>query len=378
MPPIVGWDGMSTRFAGGLAQLPIGAIPASDLSAGIQFGIDLQPDRPSVGTLFEAVDSETQSSLTVDLNAAIDRTQVDVTLVDGAGRRLSATFETSRSAGKRLVCRIVPRQNVIRIYEIQPWCSGADPNPKYLAREGPRAFGRFPREIRLAGSGAFSGRAAEFWFRVGKYEGADVTGLKAASRSGRDWTLGPRLPTPELVSLFRTQLMWLRQVATNQPLTYGDFLRGSTVAYSWLLDRRPMLHLLQQGLGIQVALPCQTETSRAYEALVLSKAPIYMQRGAYMGGPLRADWGPIKRFLTDPAYFISGRAVSNRDFIEVVRNKMGGGHYDEERTPLQRDLLEAASSMRLAGEAALLYQMKMLLHALLVGAESSGLSSWLT
>ncbi|PYI50622.1 MAG: hypothetical protein DMC62_08690 [Verrucomicrobia bacterium] len=97
-----------------------------------------------------------------------------------------------------------------------------------------------------------------------------------------------------------------------------------------------------------------------------------------MGGPLRADWGPIKRFLTDPAYFISGRAVSNRDFIEVVRNKMGGGHYDEERTHLQRDLLEAASSMRLAGEAALLYQMKMLLHALLVGAESSGLSSWLT
>jgi hypothetical protein len=153
MPPIVGWDGASTRFVGATARLPFGE--PSQVADGLHFGIDLQPDGPSSAKVFETVAGLGPGKLRFELTADRLGSRLRLELVDDDGRRLIAEAPASRSAGKRVICRIVPKQDAVRFYEIQPWASTSSLQVTYLAQEGPRTFDQFPSEFELAGAGGF-------------------------------------------------------------------------------------------------------------------------------------------------------------------------------------------------------------------------------
>jgi hypothetical protein len=378
LPPIVGSDGGSTWFAGSGHV----AVPEFPLKSAAEFflGVDLQPDNGEPQTVLGAVWD--RSAMLVEANTHGERS-LALTIRDEVGRSLVARAELSPSAAHRILITGDLRSASISIHELQPWARdpGRALDVETTVAEPPEAWP--PSEAGFAMSGTlvngthqpgYVGRMAEVY--LGDHSLAASRPVALASASDNPTALAyERLvaPTQALLHRFRRDLQRLRDWAASSRSSVGDLDDASLILYRWLFDKHAVLVDLAASLGVQLWLPGMSERERRYLDVVLEDEPIFQMTGVL--GPESAfgfAWEPLDQWRKSPAFHTNGHAVSHEALIKFVRNKLGGGHFDEhDRTKWQRDLVGFTSGLRVMGEDALLYQLRAVAEAVLSGVAAS-------
>jgi hypothetical protein len=378
LPPIVGSDGGSTWFAGGGHV----AVPQFPLHSAGEFflGFDLQPDNSDPQVLLGAVWA--RSALLVEVNVPHARS-LSISIRDETDHQLVARAELSPAAARRLVITGDLLSAAISVHEIQPWARqpGSALDVEVVVTEPPAAWP--PSQAGFAMSGSlvdglhqpgYVGRIAEVYLGDHALEASRPAALVSASDNPTGLTYG-RLatPFPELLGRFRRDIRRLREWAAASHSTAGDLDDASLILYRWLFDQHPLLVDLAGSLGVQLWLPGMSERERRYMDVVLDDRPTLQMTGVL--GPESAfgfEWEPVEQWRSNPAFHTNGHAVSHEAFIRFVRNKLGGGHFDEhDRTRWQRDLIGFTEGLRVMGQDALLYQLRAIADAVLLGVAAS-------
>jgi hypothetical protein len=368
------------HFMGGSGELPIRGL-GPGLAGGLWLGVDIQPDNASEMPVFTTA-GPAVAGLRLYVNADNIVGRVRLELRDDDSRRLVGYADPSRAIGKRVICTVSPKQSRIRFYEIQPWAAGRVLTTSYLEQGGARSFENFPELFHLAQAETadlrveFHGRLAEFFIGTGAYPPNKVTALKDATQNTGTVELASAPPSVELRREFLRQLAELRSFANMSAMNEQAFRQSALIAYQWLIDRSPMLLRIGNGFGIQVSLPGRSDAAPGYETSVLADEPLILQRSGYHNSPLGYRWVSLQEFNAEAVFYIGKRPVSNRDFVDLVRNKLGPAHFDEDRTVLQRELLAITAGLHLDGVPSLVYQMRGLAEALIMSASACGLETW--
>src|SRR6202035_6198964 len=101
----------------------------------------------------------------------------------------------------------------------------------------------------------------------------------------------------------------------------------------------------------------ESDTGHKYSNIVLTDTPIYYQKSSLGSDkPFGFKWISLETFLQEPPFFVDQQPISHSHFISLVRNKLGGGHFDKDRSQIQRRLLELTAQLHLANQNALHYQ----------------------
>lgn len=378
LPPIVGSEGGSTWFAGDGHV----AVPDFPLRSASEFflGLDLQPDDCEPQVLLGAVWG--RAALLVETNTLGDRS-LTVTVRDEMDRSLVARTELSRSASHRMLVTGDLRPPWISVHELQPWAR--DPGCALVVEtdvtEPPSAW--LPSQAGFAMSGSlvngthqpgYVGRIAEVYLGDHAMDASRPVALAHASDNPTALTYERLMaPTRALLDRFRRDLRRLRDWAASSRSAASDLDDASLILYRWLFDTHPVLVDLAASLGVQLWLPGMSDRERRYLDVVLEDKPIFQMTGVL--GPESAfgfAWEPLDQWRKSPAFHTNGHPVSHEALIKFVRNKLGGGHFDEhDRTKWQRDLVGFTAGLRVMGQDALLYQLRAVAEAVLFGVAAS-------
>ena len=153
---------------------------------------------------------------------------------------------------------------------------------------------------------------------------------------------------------------------------------AAILLWSWLFDRKtPVLVRLARGYGVQLWMPGPSERARRYEEAVLASGPVVLvQGGTGPESPMGFSWLTLEEWQRTPVLHAQGHAVSARDFIRFVRNKLGAGHFDEtQRDEPQKRLLEVTTGLELGNEGALEFQMRHLASQVLLATSVARLEA---
>jgi hypothetical protein len=146
------------------------------------------------------------------------------------------------------------------------------------------------------------------------------------------------------------------------------------------MDKRPQLPAICRGLGIQLWMPGASARARRYTEALLSLSPeLHVVGGLGPDGPFGFEWVDVPTWRSEPAFHVRGVPVTRDQFVKFVRNKLGGGHFDEtNRTQWQRDLLAVTEGLKLLDQEALAFQMKAITTELALAVDVSRLRTVLS
>ena len=106
---------------------------------------------------------------------------------------------------------------------------------------------------------------------------------------------------------------------------------------------------------------------------MLDDSPLYFQKSSFGSASfLEFKWISPEAFWQEESFFVDSKPISHRHFIDLVRNKLGGGHFDKDRSPDQRKLLELTAQLQLANQNALYYQMHQMLRGIMEAIKTCG------
>lgn len=351
--------------------------PADGINAAEQLAIliDVQPE--SAGRPMDALHaSDDQGHVVVRLNDG-GRGMVTVDFGNPSARFV-AQASTSLSVAKRLLISTRPANGQIDVYELQQWAdNSASPAPapiEILIDERPSVVGPSSAGVVRIGDSPlptpYVGRTANVAL-FGHMLGADrAEALRTASDNPFALTFDElgRI-SAEMRELALDDIARLRELMQSPTFTPRDMRDAAGVLSRWLLDAGggtpPMLDLLARRLGLQVWFPGQSEHERRYNQVIASAGPVFSMRGDHgLVGPFDCGvWVDAASWLDEVAFTVRGLATSNGQLIKMVRNKLGGGHFDEsDRRSWQRELLDLTKSLTLMNTGALEYQVRALVR----------------
>ena len=171
----------------------------------------------------------------------------------------------------------------------------------------------------------------------------------------------------ERSQLFFDDLKKLRAWNASPSLS-SDAMRGiSNILFRWLFDKHPMLQDICNEAKLPLLLPVPSDKAAAYSSTVISLNPdFYLCSGFHTGARLGVRLASLPEYSQSTVLHIRGRNVTVRDLVAMVRNKLGGGHYDPvERKKWQKDLLRISDALFIAHQKALNHAMKQILTGIL-------------
>jgi hypothetical protein len=367
LPPIVGDEGFSAWFGGlGHVRVPALTLPA-DAGDGIWFGVDLQPDSPAEQVVLGTARTD-GTALRLLVNQGNMPGRLSVLLRDEDGRSLMVHAQGSPSVARRVVVTTKPRLNEVLFYEIQPWAAAPSTAlvsefdlaeaPSRFVFDQPFAFGGWVEDGQRLGE--YAGRLANVCIGTGSFDETRLAPLVAAS--GNPSSLANRdlgNPSNELRLRFTRDVERLRGWRRQAAMTLNDMDDASALVYRWLVQQKgSMVPSLCRLLGVQLWLPGASERSRKYAAALLGTSPSLALSGEKGPNAPDFEWVPREQWLSEPAFLVDDYAVTRKEFVTFVRNKLGGAHFDERRREdWQPKLLAASSGLRPLGLDALVFQM---------------------
>jgi hypothetical protein len=134
-----------------------------------------------------------------------------------------------------------------------------------------------------------------------------------------------------------------------------------------------MIKIACAAYGIPLWFHGESDAGHKYSNAVLADAPIYYQKAANGSARLLGfKWISLEAFLQEPSFFVDQEPISHGHFIGLVRNKLGGGHFDKDRSQNQRSLLELTAQFQIANQNALSYQMYQLVRGVMEAITACG------
>lgn len=308
--------------------------------------------------------------------------RIETMLRDDEGKVLVGYADTSYSRAKRVMCTADPRSNLLGFFELQPWVDG-DLQSHYIKREGPTRFSDLVHPL-IIGEWNIDG------FREGHYIGR-MTNIamfnrwysKKATKEFRKASTNPTQlpllgqvvpPTSEQLIRLDSDIKRLQKFSQKPSMEYDDFFDASIILFRWLCDTHPMIRKVCEAYGIQLWFHGQSDRERAYSSAVLADSPVYLQKPSFGSDNIFGfKWISLEAFLQEESFFVNKNPVPHRVFIDLVRNKLDGGHYDESRSFEQKRLLELANKLQLANQQALYYQMHQLVRGVMGAINACGI-----
>ena len=380
-PPIVGDDGGSALIDNNnYATLSTLGDFGSNLGKGLYIGIDIQADTGIRQTIFGTeVLNHTGIKLVHEYMESNER--LEFTLRDDNGRELSGQAYLSPGRAKRIVVVIDAGKNTISFYELEPWSPLFLLETVYIKRETPSMFSNLTFPILLGGSnvegkrdGYFQGRVAHFYIGNNIITTHQVNELRRHSTNptGLTHELVERGNTKESIHLYLEDLTRLRDMVKAHGLDDSMLRESSVILYRWLLDRNPLLKQICHGCGIQLWLLGRSEKEKKFDAVANKLKPMFSARGSYGSDSIMGyKWIDLNEYITDSAITVNGKEVTNGGLLRLVRNKLGGGHYDEEdRKKWQKELKTISDSIHIAGQNAMNFQIYRLLKGVLEAVDA--------
>src|SRR5574341_299828 len=335
-------EGASVHLDGqGYIELPTINSIGSELNKGFYIGIDIQPevddDLVLCGTGVRG-----QTGLGLFLRSLGNNLyKLKIELTDDRGKLLSAFVQLSLAPAKRLLVSVLPPASAVTVSEVTLREDHLKLETEYSKRESPSEFSGFAYPMLVGGfnaegvrQGRFVGRMSEIFFKFGGPITVEhLNSLIAASRQdiNRLNAVRPKVSkSVERRQVFGDDLVKLRRWNSLPQLGDSDMRDVSVVLSKWLIDRNPLLQDLCDELEIQLTLPGESDKGRGYHAVIQKDRPVYAQ-SVHIGtrSNFGFKWVPLEHFLEDMAFVTQGHAVSHGAFISFVRNKLGGGHFDE-------------------------------------------------
>jgi hypothetical protein len=380
-PPIVGDEGASTFLA---RDAYISGSTMGEFGSRIEEGfcllIDIQSDSSGEQVpLGSGVTNGTAFRIRLNAHGVLNR--IETMLWDDEGKVLAGYADTSASRAKRLVCTADPRSNLLAFYEIQPW---VDDNlqPHYTKQEGPIRFSNLLHPLIIGGwnldghrEGFYVGRIAEVAMFNHWYTRQATKRFRKVSTNPTQLPLLGQVPppTPEQLVRLDSDIKKMQKISQKPLMEDDDFFDASIILYRWFLDKHPMIKKVSEAYGIQLWFYGKSDTERQYSQVVLDDSPIYYQKTSFGSDSLFGfKWITLEAFLQEEAFFVDKNPISHRYFIDLVRNKLGGAHLDEDRSASQRRLLELANQLRLMNQKALYYQMHQLVRGVMEALKACG------
>lgn len=363
-PPVLG-EGTSYHFQsqGYLEMGTLGDL-GRQMSEGFYIGIDIQIESKTQQSICGVIISgETAFVIHLNTGGVFSRLQIEIR--DDNRKVLRGCTQLSNEAAKRLLISVDPSNNNIEVYEINLQEADITRSINYLERGSPTDFSDFRYPFLVSGynsdgarQGSFIGRISQIFLNNKILSAEQVDRLRQVSREEikRIYGQRPNIPySAERQELFIDHLTKLRRWSSQASLSRSDMRDASNIVFVWLFDRNALLQDLCDELGLQLSLP-----------------------GASDNSSLGFKWVPLSGFRDEVAFHVQGHTVSHQDFVKMVRNKLGGGHFDIlERKQWQMNLKTYSDAIRLGGHEALNLQMKMLVEVLLQTVESCGIETQL-
>ena len=380
-PPIVGDEGGST-FLTRDAYLYGDTLEdfGSRMEEGFCFLLDIQSASLDEQILLgSGVTNGT--AFRIQLNADGVSNRVEMMLRDDDGNVLAGYADTSASRAKRLVCTADPRSNLLAFFELQPW---VDDNLQihYTKQDGPIHFSNLVHPLIMGGwnldgqrKGHYVGRMANVAMFNRWYTRKATKGLRKASTNPTQLPLLGQVPPPNHEQLIRldADIKRLQKFAQKPFMEYDDFFDTSIILYRWLFDTHSMIKEVCEAYGIQLWFYGESDAGHKYSNVILEDAPIYYQKSSPGSNKLLGfKWIALEAFGQEPSFFVDQKPISHHYFIDLVRNKLGGGHFDKDRSPDQKKLLELTAQLQLANQDALYYQMHQLVRGVMEALKACG------
>jgi hypothetical protein len=380
-PPIVGDEGGSISLARDayLYGDTLGDF-GSRMEEGLCFLLDVQSDSFDEQILMgSGVTDGTAFRIRLHIDGVPNR--VELMLRDDDGKVLAGYADTSASRAKRLVCTADPRSNLLAFFELQPW---VDDNLQahYIKQEGPIRFSNLVHPLIIGGwnlegqrEGHYVGRLANVAIYQRWFTKRATKGLKKASTNPTNLPLVGQVSLPDSEQLMRLgyDIGKLQKISQQSLIEYDDFFDASIILYRWLLDRHPMIREACEAYGIQLWFYGESDAGRNYSNVILADTPTYYQKSSFGSDKLLGfKWIPLEAFLQEPSFFVDKKPISHRHFIGLVRDKLGGGHFDKDRSLDERRLLELAAQLQLANQRAFSYQMYQLVRGVMEAITTCG------
>lgn len=292
--------------------------------------------------------------------------RVEIMLRDDDGKALAGYADASASRAKRLVCTADPRSNLLSFFELQPW---VDDNLQtyYTMQEAPICFSDLVHPVIVGGwnlegqrTGHYVGRLANFAVFNRYFSKKTTNKYKKVSTNPTNLPMIGQVSPPESEQLIRLDydIKRLQKFSQLSHLEYDDFFDASVILYRWFVDAHPMIKIACAAYGIPLWFHGESDAGYKYSNAVLADAPIYYQKAVYGSARLFGfKWISLEAFLQEPSFFVDQEPISHGHFIGLVRNKLGGGHFDKDRSQNQKRLLELTAQFQLANQNALYYEM---------------------
>ena len=387
-PPILG-KGTSYHFQS-QGYLEMGTLSdfGRRMSEGFYMGIDIQSESKTQQSICGvSVSGETAFVVQLNTGGVFSRLQIEIR--DDDRKLLRGYTQLSNEAAKRLFISVDPPNNNIEVYEINLHEVDITRNINYLECESPTDFSDFRHPFLVSGynsdcarQGSFRGRISQIFFNNKILCTEQVDRLRQASREEIKRIYGQRpniTYSAERQELFIDHLTKLRRWSSQATLSRSDMRDASSIVFVWLFDTNALLQDLCDELGLQLSLPGASDRKKNYFNEVLKDQPSFYQTvNLGVDNSLGFKWVSLSDFRDEVAFHVQGHTVSHRDFVKMVRNKLGGGHFDIlERKQWQMNLKTYSDAIRLGGHEALNLQMKMLVEVLLQTVESCGIETQL-
>jgi hypothetical protein len=317
----------------------------------------------------------------IRLNADGVPNRIETMLRDDEGKVLKGYAESSASRAKRLMCTADPRSNLLAFFELQPW---VDDNlqPHYIKQDGPINFSNLKHPLIIGGwnvdgrrEGHYVGRMANVAMFNRWYTKKATKGFRKASTNPTQLPLIGQVPPPTFEQLIRldSDIKKLQKFSQKPHMEYDDFFEAAIILYRWFLDSHPMIKNVCEAYGIQLWFYGKSDAERKYSDAVLDDSPIYYQKSLFdSNNPFGFQWTSLGTFLQEESFFVDKNPISHRYFIDLVRNKLGGAHFDEDRSAGQRRLLDLTNQLRLMNQKALYYQMHQLVRGVMEALKACG------
>lgn len=380
-PPIVGDEDASAYLARDayIYGDTLGEF-GSRIEEGFCFLFDIQSDSFEEQILLGSGVTN-RTAFRIRLNADGVPNRIETMLRDDEGKVLAGYADTSASRAKRLMCTADPRSNLLAFFELQPWIDD-NLQPHYTKQDGPIRCSNLIHPLIMGGwnldghrEGFYVGRMANIAMFNRWYTKKATKRFRKASTNPTQLPLLGQVPPPTSEQLIRldSDIKKLQKISQKQLMEYDDFFDASIILYRWFLDTHPMIKDACEAYGIQLWFYGKSDTERKYSQVVLDDSPIYYQKSSFGSDSLFGfKWVPLEVFLQEESFFVDKNHISHRYFIELVRNKLGGAHFDKDRSASQRRLLELANQLRLMNQKALYYQMHQLVRGVMESLKACG------
>ena len=197
---------------------------------------------------------------------------------------------------------------------------------------------------------------------------------KKASTNPTNLPLIGQVSPPDSEQLIRLDydIKRLQKFSQQSHMEYDDFFDASIILYRWFLDAHPMIKMVCEAYGIPLWFHGESDAGHKYSNVVLADSPIYYQKATYGSESSLASNGFLSKHSARATFFVDQEPISHGHFIGLVRNKLGGGHFDKDRSPNQRRLLELTAQLQLANQKAVYYQMYQLVRGVMEAITACG------